>query len=360
MPGARLTELDRERIGVAWTLGFTLPVIAEVVGKHRCTVWRELSRYHSYRHGPKNPLGSRRDRAGRGGVYRWGYDPAQAQHRAAVAARRPKTAKLRDPRFEGLRTTVIEGLRQEHSPRQISQRLRRDNPGDVLMHVSAETIYQAFYVQSRGALRELLGRQVLRSGRYQRRSRRDDYCGKGRRRVALLRISARPPEVEDRAVPGHWEGDLLVGAGGRSAIGVLVERATRFVVLVHLPDAAHHQPAVFADLAAEAMLRLPDHLRRSLTWDQGMEMVHGHVDFQLKAQLPVYFCDPHSPWQRGSNENTNGLLRQYFPKGTNLARHDQQHLDAVADRLNGRPRQTLGWDTPAERLNQLLAVATAA
>ena len=234
-----------------------------------------------------------------------------------------------------------------------------DFPHDVLMRVSPETIYQSFYLQSRGSLRELLGREVKLRRRTSNACRRA-APGTTIAQLSLLHISKRPAEADDRAVPGHWEGDLLVGAGGRSAIGTLVERSTRFVVLVHLPDAAHHQPAAFADLAADAMLRLPEHLRRSLTWDRGIEMVHGHIDFQLKAQMPVYFCDPHSPWQRGANENTNGLLRQYFPKGTSLAKHDQAHLDAIADRLNSRPRETLGWRTPAERLSELLDVATAA
>jgi IS30 family transposase len=295
----------------------------------------------------------------RPGRYAWGYRAQWAQEKADHAARRPRAARLKQP--GPLRQAVVEGLRQLWSPQQIALRLRRDHPDDPEMQVSHETIYQAFYVQSRGALRELLGREVLRTGRAGRLQRRvdDTGCRSGRRRLDLLRISARPAEVADRAVPGHWEGDLLIGARQASAIGTLVERSTRFVVLVALPDRARHDPARFADLAATAMLGLPEHLRRSLTWDRGLEMVNAHQAFTVKAGLPVYFCDPHSPWQRGSNENTNGLLRQYFPKGTSLARYTQADLDTVADSLNRRPRQTLGWDTPAERLQQLLVALAA-
>jgi len=329
------------------------------LGRHRSTVWREVRRNNSSRHGPKHPRGQRDDvPSGWGGVYRWGYRALWAQRRATVRARRPRPRRLgSDP---WLRQAVLEGLRQQWSPQQIATRLRRDHPSDPGMWVSHETIYAAFYLQSRGGLRELVGRQVLRTGRRGRIQRRvdPDGCTRGRRRLDLLKISARPPEVADRAVPGHWEGDLLMGAQQASAVGTLVERSTRFVVLVALPDRAWNDPVRFADLAAARMAHLPEHLRRSLTWDRGLEMVHAHPRFKINTGMPVYFCDPHAPWQRGSNENTNGLLRQYFPKGTSLT-HTQAELDAVADLLNGRPRQTLGWDTPAERLQQLL-VATAA
>jgi IS30 family transposase len=215
------------------------------------------------------------------------------------------------------------------------------------MRIAPETIYQSLYVQSRGRLRrDLAG--YLRTGRARRRPRRSSA---GNRIRDMVSISQRPAEVADRAVPGHWEGDLLVGKGNRSFIGTLVERHTRYVLLSYLGHDAGTE-TVTAKLA-EQIVTLPEHLRLSLTWDQGREMAR-HVDFTVATGVKVYFCDPHSPWQRGSNENTNGLLRQYFPKGTDLAIHDQAELDRVAAELNGRPRQTLGWLTPAERMTELL------
>jgi IS30 family transposase len=352
MPGSRVTFEERVRIEALWSAGESIPRIAQLVGRHRSTVHRELVRNTSGRHGVKHP-----DR-GAGGPYRWGYRAVWAQEHARLRARRPRVSRLRAP--SPLRDFVVDGLRQRWSPQEISARLVTTYPDAAEMRVSHETIYQAFYLQSRGALRDLLGREVLRRGRSQRIPRRPDgVCGKGHRRLDLLRISARPAEAADRAIPGHWEGDLLMGARQHSAIGVLVERSTRFVVLVALPDKAWHDTGRFADLAAAQMLRLPEHLRRSMAWDRGFEMVHAHPQFEKKAGLKVYFCDPHSPWQRGTNENTNGLLRQYFPKGTSLAPFTQDDLDAVAAELNGRPRETLGWDTPHEALNKYL-VATAA
>jgi len=352
VPGSRVTFEERVRIEALWAAGESIPRIAALVGRHRSTVHRELVRNGSGRHGAKHP-----DR-GAGGPYRWGYRAVWAQEHARVRARRPRLSRLRAD--SPLRDFVVDGLRRRWSPREISARLVRAYPDAVEMRVSHETIYQAFYLQSRGALRDLLGREVLRRGRSHRVPRRPDgLCGKGHRRLDLLRISARPAEAADRAIPGHWEGDLLMGARQNSAIGVLVERSTRFVVLVALPDKAWHDTARFADLAADQMLLLPEHLRRSMAWDRGFEMVHAHPRFEEKAGLKVYFCDPHSPWQRGTNENTNGLLRQYFPKGTSLARYTQDDLDQVAAELNGRPRETLGWDTPNEALNKYL-VATAA
>jgi len=218
------------------------------------------------------------------------------------------------------------------------------------MQVSHETIYQSLFIQARGVLRKDLTR-CLRTGRTRRRApRRAD--GRGRLRDVVV-ISQRPAEVEDRAVPGHWEGDLLLGARGRSAIVTLVERQTRYVLLARI-GRDKTSPAV-CQAIAEKILELPEQLTSSLTWDRGREMA-GHAEFSVKTGLPVYFCDPHSPWQRGSNENTNGLLRQYFPKGTDLSVHSQEELDQVAAQLNGRPRQTLGWDTPAERLSELIAM----
>ena len=251
------------------------------------------------------------------------------------------------------------------SPEQIAHRLRIDFPDDESMRVSHEAIYQALYVQGRGALRRELC-ACLRTGRALRvpRARTRE---RGKRFVTPeIMISERPAEAEDRAVPGHWEGDLMLGLGS-SAIGTLVERTTRFTMLLHLPRMPEHgQPRVkngpalaghgaeaVPDAIAKSITTLPEQLRRSLTWDQGAEMAQ-HARLRVEIGLPIYFCDPHSPWQRGSNENTNGFLRQYFPKGTDLAKHSTNDLDAVAAALNSRPRKTLGWKTPAEALNDYL------
>jgi Transposase and inactivated derivatives, IS30 family len=235
------------------------------------------------------------------------------------------------------------------SPTQISAQLRIEFPDDPMMRVSPETIYQSLYVQGRGALRKELA-SCLRTGRAMRRNRsRLELRG---RIPEMVMISERPPEVEDRAVPGHWEGDLIIGKNNKSAVGTLVERSTRYVMLLHLPDgyqAEHVRTAMAAKIKT-----LPDHLVRSITWDQGKEMAQ-HATFTVDTGVDVYFCDPHSPWQRGSNENTNGLLRQYFPKGTDLSVHTQADLDAIAVKLNGRPRQTLGWMTPSEALAEAVA-----
>jgi IS30 family transposase len=223
------------------------------------------------------------------------------------------------------------------------------------MRVSHETIYQSLYVQGRGALRRELAKS-LRTGRALRKPRRKE--GERRGTIAgMVNISQRPAEAADRAVPGHWEGDLIVGAYGKSAIGTLVERTTRFTMLVPLPGG--HDATAVAGALTPVIAGLPDAVRRSLTWDQGWEM-RSHAQIAVAADCEIYFCDPHSPWQRGSNENTNGLLRQYFPKGTSLAGHTPEHLAAVADELNGRPRKTLGWKTPAEALAEVLAKDTAA
>jgi IS30 family transposase len=220
--------------------------------------------------------------------------------------------------------------------------------------VSHEAIYQSIYVQGRGALRRELA-VCLRTGRALRRPRRRADERRGRIKDMVM-ISERPAEADDRAVPGHWEGDLIMGARNASAIGTLVERTTRFVLLLHLPHG--HDPAAVAEAMTAAMAGLPAALRRSLAWDQGKEMAL-HAQITLAADLPVYFCDPHAPWQRGSNENTNGLLRQYFPKSTDLSVHSREHLDAVAAQLNSRPRKTLGWKTPAQALDEVLAHAAA-
>src|SRR4051794_6702627 len=358
MPGARLTDDERLQIETLWRVGRSIPEIAEVIGRHRTTVWREVANYHSYRHGPKNPLGRRVDRPGRGGVYRWGYLAGRARQRARSAARRPKPAKLR--RGQPLRAEVLRRLRKRHSPRQIAKGLRREHPGQAGWAVSHETIYQAIYVQGRGSLREELKDQVaLRSGRAHRRK-RPVPGGAVRSARAWIppesHLPARPADAADRAVPGHWEGDLVIGARGSSAIITLVERATRYVLLGALPG-SRVSPEVIRVLT-ELMARVPAELAKTLTWDQGIEMRH-HAQFTLATDCKVYFCDPHSPWQRGSNENTNGLLRQYFPRSsTDFRTYTQDNLDQIARELNGRPRETLNWSNPAEALNNHL-VATA-
>ena len=240
-------------------------------------------------------------------------------------------------------------LEARFSPEQIAGRLKIEYPDDEEMRISHETIYQSLYVQSRGRFRKDLTR-YLRTGRQARRPRRQGEERRGRI-PGLVSISKRPPEVEDRAVPGHWEGDLVVGKQGGSFIATLVERQTRFVMLIHLGSDSRTE--IVTSRIGEKIVELPTQLRRSLTWDRGKEMT-GHLDFTVKTGVEVYFCDPHSPWQRGSNENTNGLLRQYFPKGTDLAVHGQVELDSVAAELNKRPRQTLDWRTPGEKMSELL------
>lgn len=358
MAGERLSEVERVRIQVLWEAGCTFPQIAVLIGRHRSTVWREVSAHHAYRHGPKNPLGARAGRAGLGGLYRWGYQADWAQEVARGQARRPRPAKCAVG--QPLRPVVVSLLKQRWSPRQISRRLRMEHPDTAELQVSHETIYQALYVQGRGNLRAELTRQVaLRSGRTRRRA-QPAAAGAVRSRrpwVQGFHISARPAEAADRAVPGHWEGDLVIGAYGRSAILTLVERSTRYVLLGALPDGRASEAVI--SVLADMIGRLPTELRRSLTWDQGSELAQ-HARFSVATGCPVYFCDPHSPWQRGSNENTNGLLRQYYPKTSTDFRNVNQHdLDAVARELNGRPRETLKWHTPAEALNRVLVAIAA-
>jgi len=275
------------------------------------------------------------------------YRAVQADERANRRARRPKKAKL--TRCPKLRAVVEEMLNKRWSPQQISARLVLEFPDDGEMRVSHETIYQSLFVQSRGALRkELAG--CLRTGRARRRPHgRKDPGGYIKDMVV---ISDRPAEIEDRAVPGHWEGDLIVGALQKSAIVTMVERQTRYVMLAHIgrDKTSMH----VCDAITQQIQRLPEHLVRSLTWDRGKELA-GHTQFSIDTGVQVYFCDPHSPWQRGSNENTNGLLRQYFPKGTDLAVYDQADLDAVAFALNDRPRRTLSWMKPCEKLEAPVA-----
>jgi len=266
-----------------------------------------------------------------------------------VRGRRPKPSKLTlDPR---LRAWVQDKLESEQwSPEQIARRLPEAFPDDESMRISHEAIYQALYVQGRGALRRELT-ACLRTGRALRKPRRRADGRRERIKDKIL-ISERPAAVEDRAVPGHWEGDLIVGEHSGSAIGTLVERSTRFVMLLHLPT--DHGAEAVRDAIVTQINTLPAALRRSLTWDQGIELAR-HAEITFAADLPVYFCDPHSPWQRGTNENTNGLLRQYFPKGSDLSVHDAAHLESIAAKLNGRPRKTLAFKTPAEVLARLLS-----
>jgi IS30 family transposase len=241
-------------------------------------------------------------------------------------------------------------LLRRWSPEQISRKLVRMFPNDPEMRVSPETIYQALYLQARGGLKREV-QAALRTGRARRKPHKDPQQRQSRFVDPMVMISERPAEVKDRAVPGHWEGDLITGANNQSAIGTLVERTTRYVMLVHL--SGDHTAETVRDGLIATMSTLPDHLRGSLTWDQGAEMA-AHKSFTLATDMQVYFCDPGSPWQRGSNENTNGLLRQYFEKGTDLSIYGPEDLEHVAQELNGRPRKTLDWDTPAERLRDLL------
>jgi IS30 family transposase len=329
VPEGRLSIDDRVEIRLGLERGERLADIAERIDRHRSTVWREV----------RDNGGSRR------------YAPMAAHRRACERARRPKETKL--AANPALCAEVVAGLEKLWSPEQIAARLREDYPDAAEMWVSHETIYKSLYVQGRGELRRELAR-CLRTGRATRRHRgRAEHRG---RLKDMVLISERPAEVEDRAVPGHWEGDLIIGKNGRSAIGTLVERTTRFVILLHLPDG--HTAAAVRDAMTAAVQTLPAALRRTITWDQGTEMAQ-HAQFSVDTGIDVYFCDPHSPWQRGSNENTNGLLRQYFPKGTDLSAHTAEDLAAAADSLNGRPRKTLAWHTPTEALNELF-VATAA
>lgn len=279
------------------------------------------------------------------------YRAHVAEAAARERAKRPKTAKLAENGTNtGLRDYVQERLLRWWSPEQISARLVAEFVDCPEMRVSHETIYQSIYVQGRGALRRELA-ACLRTGRALRKPRRQAQA-RTSRIPDMVPISQRPAEAEDRAVPGHWEGDLILGASNKSAIGTLVERSTRFCLLLHLPDG--HDAAAVRDAMITAIHTLPDQLKRSMTWDQGTELAR-HAEITLATDLDIYFCDPHSPWQRGSNENTNGLLRQYLPKGTDLSLHSADHLTAIADQLNSRPRKTLDWLTPQEKIHMLLS-----
>jgi IS30 family transposase len=336
---------EREKILAGMERNESIRAIAASIGRAPSTVKREID--HNLFH--QRYVGQRRSPAGAKRRAPWRYSPHRAQLRAERNASRRTPTRL-DTHPE-LRAEVQNRLLEEHSPEQIARRLREDFPDRPEMWVSHETIYQALYVQGRGALRRDLHKR-LRTGRAVRKPRRKD--GQRRGRIPdLVSISERPAEVEDRSVPGHWEGDLIMGSvASNSAIGTLVERTTRYVMLLHLPRG--HGADLVAEAMVEAMSKLPEDLRRTLTWDQGIEMAN-HARIAAATDLDIYFCDPHSPWQRGSNENTNGLLRQYFPKGTDLAVYQPDYLDHVARKLNNRPRKTLDWRTPAEKLDELLS-----
>ena len=327
-----LSTADREEIRAGIARGDSNAVLARRLGRHPSTIGREISR-----------------NGGRDGYRAWAAD-----RRAGEMARRPRPSKL--VVNERLRAEVVARLEQRHSPEQIAARLREDFPDEPEMWVSHETIYQSLFVQARGQFRRDLT-DYLRTQRARRQPRPTDSATKKIGGiVGMISIRERPAEADDRAVPGHWEGDLIMGANNASAIVTLVERSTRYVLLGRING--RHDAATTCTVLTELIGRLPAHLRRSLTWDQGREMAD-HAQFTIASDVAVYFCDPHSPWQRGSNENTNGLLRQYFPKGTSLARYTQEELDAIADELNRRPRQTLHWRTPSEKLNELLIAPAA-
>jgi IS30 family transposase len=331
VPGKRLDLAEREEIVAGLAAKDSVRVIAARLGRSPSTISREIRRNRS-----PSP---------------WRYRAFPAQIQALVRARRrPRKLAPGTP----LRAVVAQLLREDCSPGQIAGRLKRDYPHAPELQVSHETIYQALFVQGKGSLRAEIG-AALRCGRARRRHLRrgGGFLGKI---PGMISISERPAEAEDRAVPGHWEGDLIIGAHVQSAVATLAERTTRFAMIIALP---HGRTAAAVSAAVSAyMTALPAALRRSLTWDQGPEMTR-HAAFTIATGIPVYFADPHSPWQRGTNENTNGLIRYYLPKGTDLSGYSQHDLDTIAGKLNTRPRRTLGYATPAEALNNLL-VATGA
>jgi IS30 family transposase len=343
----KLTFDERVQIEVGVKAQESIRSIAGRLGRAPSTIMREINgkafcygRYRGrYRFGAPKVGG--RDAKPR-------YHATGAQARTQQRARRPKPGKLATN--ERLHDEVQTRLLDKHSPEQIARRLPLDFPDELEMRVSHETIYRSLYVQGRGNLRREL-HTCLRTGRALRKPQRRADQRRGRI-PDMVNISERPPEVADRAVPGHWEGDLILGAESKSAIGTLVERATRFVMLLHLPDG--HGALPVQQAMVTKMAELPAILRKTLTWDQGSEMAN-HIAIARATDLDIYFCDPHSPWQRASNENTNGLLRQYFAKGTDLAVFPGHYLDYVAAELNNRPRKTLAWKTPAEALDELLS-----
>jgi transposase, IS30 family len=330
MAGLRLSLQEREDIACCRAERMGVRAIAAAIGRDPATVSRELRRGMSS--SPRR------------------YRPLQAQLAAGSRAARSRPRKLAPG--TPLRARVVQGMRDGWSPLQIAGRLKREFPGRPEMHVSHETIYQALYVQGTGSLREEIA-AAIRCGRARRRgpAARPGTAETRGKIPGMINISQRPAEAADRAVPGHWEGDLIIGARQRSAVATLAERTTRFTMLIALP-AGHGADAV-ADALTGKITALPAQLLRSLTWDQGKEM-SGHAAFTIDTGIPVYFADPHSPWQRGTSENTNGLIRYYLPKGSDLSGHTQDDLDAIARKLNTRPRRILGYATPAEALSQHL------
>lgn len=325
--GRYLSPQERIDIGTWHFAGVGVREIAARLKRSPSTISRELRRNST-------PLG---------------YQALIAMERAHRRARRPKPRRLQ---VDGpLRDQVQAMLREKLSPEQISAVLRIEFRDDPEMQISHESIYQAIYVQGRGQLRRELA-ACLRTGRAVRRPKKRGAPERRGRIPGMVNISQRPAEVSDRAVPGHWEGDLIIGRNSGSAIGTLVERSTRYLMLLHLPNG--HSADAVRDEMIRAIKLMPTQLRKTLTWDQGTEMTR-HAEIKTATDMDIYFCDPRSPWQRGSNENTNGLLRQYFPKGTNLNVHSRDHLDFVANQMNHRPRKTLDWQNPAQRLNTLLS-----
>ena len=325
--GRFLSLEERIEIQAGVAAGLSVREIARRLGRSPSTVSRELRRHASYR--------------------RSRYSALKADSVAWQQARRPKRRKLAcDDR---LAAAVSASLERRWSPREISERLRMDFPDDPSMRISHEAIYQSLFMLGRGGLRRELTR-ALRSGKAMRRPRRQ--VGERRGRLpGMVMITERDAQAQDRAVPGHWEGDLILGKNNGSAIGTLVERTTRFTFLLHLPG--DHAAATVRDAVVAKISTLPAELRRSLTWDQGTEMAQ-HQRIAIEADIDVFFCDPASPWQRGTNENTNGLLRQYFPKGTDLSTYTPEDLQAIQDEFNDRPRAVLGYRKPHEAIADLL------
>jgi len=332
VPGKRLTLAEREEIAAGLAGREPVRLIARRLKRAPSTVSREVRRNIS--------ASPRRYRA----------FPAHVQ--AVARARRSRPRKL--VAGAALRAEVAALLRLDYSPAQVAGRLKRDYPHRPELHVSHETIYQALFVQGKGGLRAEVAAAV-RCGRARRRRPRSRAAEARGKITGMINISERPAEAADRAVPGHWEGDLIIGAAARSAVVTLAERTTRYCLIIALPSGRTAE-AVAAAVSAH-LATLPAALRQSLTWDQGKEMAR-HAQFTIATGIPVYFADPHSPWQRGTNENTNGLIRYYLPKGTGLSRHTQAGLDAIARKLNTRPRRTLGYATPAEALNEFLVATT--
>ena len=321
-----LSIWEREEISRALLMGNSIRSIARELNRSASTISREIRR----------------------NTFVGQYHPLRAEKSAALRARRPKQAKLAIT--PALRAVVEAKLELCWSPQQISAWLRIHYPDDKEMHVSHETIYMSLFVQGRGALRRELHRNLRTHRALRRRQGSQPFAGQGHI-PNMVNISQRPAEIEDRAIPGHWEGDLIIGRG-KTAIGTLVERNTRYVMLFALEKLSAEN--VLIEMTAKIMT-LPRQLRKSITWDQGTEMAQ-HQQFTIDSGIQIYFCDPRSPWQRGSNENTNGLLRQYLPKGTDLSVHTDEKLDAIAEELNNRPRQTLGWVTPLEKFAEVVAM----